>query len=178
MNLKKIFPEESYILTTKLSVDEVKKRISESILQKKNSSLAEFHNPLKRKYEGKLFNDTFQINQVIVERRNSFAPLITGKINSSFNKTNVEVKMELLPFVRMFMSFWLGVIGLACVVILFVGLLQFREILSEGFSPMIMIPFILFIFGCYLTFGGFKSQSENSKYFLANLLEGQQIESA
>ena len=86
--------------------------------------------------------------------------------------------MELLPFVRMFMSFWLGVIGLACVVILFVRLLQFREILSEGFSPMIMIPFILFIFGCYLTFGGFKSQSENSKYFLANLLEGQQIESA
>src|SRR5580765_1717007 len=127
MNLEKIFPQDGYVLTTKLSAEEVKKRISESSRQKKKPSVAEFHNPLSRQYEDKIVIDTFQINQVKVKRRNSLAPLSTGKINPDTDATNIEIKMELLPFAKTFMSLWFVLTGIACIILLLIGLLQLMQ---------------------------------------------------
>lgn len=174
MNFKNFFPSDSYMLTTKLSVDEVKIRLSESINQPKKFLTREFNNPLTRQYEGQLFNNTFKINQIIVGKRNSFAPLITGSITSYHDTTNIKIKMELLPFVITFMFLWLSSVGLVCVVLLSGGLLHLPQIIHDGFSPFLLIPFVMFIFGCFLPFSGFKTESENSKYYLIKLLDGQE----
>jgi hypothetical protein len=42
------------------------------------------------------------------------------------------------------------------------------------FSPVILIPFGMFAFGCLLTSLAFKGESKNSKDFLAQLFEGQE----
>lgn len=72
------------------------------------------------------------------------------------------------------MSLWLGIVGLVCLALLFVGLLQVKHILMNGFSPMFLIPFVMFAFGILLTIFGFKSESKKAKEFLTELLEGKE----
>ena len=106
-----------------------------------------------------------------INYRNSFLPLITGQVTTFLGQTQVNIKMRPVTIVLIFISFWLGVVGLVCLGILLIGLLKFRQILQEGFSPMLFIPFAMFAFGCLLTHFAFKGESKNSKEFLARLLE-------
>jgi hypothetical protein len=73
--------------------------------------------------------------------------------------------------VLIFISSWLGIIGLMCIGALLTELLQLRQILQNGFSSMLLIPFGMFVFGCLFTYFAFKGDSKNSKKFLARLLE-------
>ena len=77
MNIKKYLPYENYLLTTKLSIDEIRKRILDNIEPKKKYSLFETYNSTKV-YEEELFNNIFKLNRIIVKRQDSFTPVITG----------------------------------------------------------------------------------------------------
>lgn len=66
MNLEKFLPSKTYVLITSLSVDEVKTRIAQRIEPNAIIPNANFNDPLERQYEGRLFNNSFQINQKIV----------------------------------------------------------------------------------------------------------------
>jgi hypothetical protein len=172
MNISKLMPSKTYVLITRLSIEEVSKRIAENIKPDRKTSTYEFHNPLKRQYEGKLASNAFSIHQVIVGRRNSFAPLITGFMSTQNDKTHIDIKMEVLPFVKTFMALWLGAVGFACILVLFVELLNITQVLHYPFNPFLLIPFIMFLFGCYLPFAAFKTQRDNSRYYLIKLLDG------
>jgi len=76
--------------------------------------------------------------------------------------------------VLIFMSIWLGIVVLVCLGTLLIGLLNIAEILRTGFSPMLLIPFGMFIFGSLLTNLAFQTESKQSKEFLATLLHGQE----
>ena len=78
-------------------------------------------------------------------------------------------------FTLVFMSFWLGIVGLVCLAFLAFGIAQFRQVLKRGFSPMNLIPFGMFIFGFGLITVSFKTESRNSKEFLATLFEAHEM---
>jgi hypothetical protein len=82
--------------------------------------------------------------------------------------------MRLQVFAIIFMSFWMGIVGLISITILIVGLSQIEQVFKQGFSPVILIPFGMFIFGYGIMTIGFKSESKNSKRFLASLFNGQE----
>ena len=67
--------------------------------------------------------------------------------------------------------FWLGTVSLICLAILFYVILNPQELakLSSQSLP-ILIPFIMFIFGITLIFGGFKVESRKSRKDLEDLL--------
>lgn len=83
--------------------------------------------------------------------------------------------MKPAPFVIVFMAIWLGVMGLACIVTLAIGIIKVKQILETGFSPMVLTPFGGFIFGYLLTVIAFKKESKIAKEFLLSLLNGQEI---
>jgi hypothetical protein len=170
MILKKVLPFENYILTTKLSIDEVLKRVADNIQQKQSFSFSTSNRNYTKPYTGQIIGMTFTMNRNI-NYRNSFLPVITGQITTYLGQTQINIKMRPVIFVLIFISFWLGIVGLVCLGTLLVGLLQFRQILQNGFSPMLLIPFGMFAFGCLLTHFAFKGESKNSKEFLATLLE-------
>lgn len=174
MSLKRFLPFEKITLTTKLSSEEVHKRLKENIEPKKYFPESVFNRNSAKEYEGEIIGNTFKINQILVGRRNSFAPTISGNISSYLGQTNVNIRMQLLPSVTILMSLWLGIVGLVCLALLFVGLLQVKHILMNGFSPMFLIPFVMFAFGILLTIFGFKSESKKAKEFLTELLEGKE----
>ena len=173
MNLIKYLPFENYILTTNLRTDEVCKRLSENIEPKNLSIFSSPNRNSTKQYEGNISGNIFQISRII-SYRNSFLPIIKGNISSSYGQTQIKIKMHLVTFVLIFISLWLGVVGLVCIGILLAGILQLRLILANGFSPMLLIPLGMFIFGCALTIIPFKIESKKSKEFLTNLLDGQE----
>jgi hypothetical protein len=170
MILKNILPFENYVLTTKLSSEEVLKRVADNIQQKKSFNSSTFNRNYTKPYTGQIIGMTFTMNRNI-NYRNSFLPVIAGQITTYPGQTQINIKMRPAIFVLIFISFWLGIVGLVCLGTLLIGLLQFRQILQNGFSPMILIPFGMFAFGCLLTHFAFKGESKNSKEFLATLLE-------
>jgi hypothetical protein len=175
MIFKKLLPLENYTLTSKLSVDQVNKCIADNIESKKHFPTSIFNRNSTKEYEGEIIGNTFKINQILVGRTNSFAPMIIGNIFSYQGQTTITIEMQLLPMVSSFMILWLGIVGLVCIGLLLVGFIQFKQILQTGFSPMFFIPFIMFAFGCFLTVIGFKRQCNNSKEFLKRIFDGQEI---
>jgi hypothetical protein len=173
MNFKKYLPFEHYVLTSRLSVDEVKSRLAANIEPKKSFGFSMYNSSPNKPYEGKISGNTFTISRII-NYRNSFLPVITGDISSFHGKTQIKVKMQPETFVLIFMSLWLGIVGLVCLGIVLAGLFQFRQVLQNGFSPMILIPFGMLLFGCLLTTFAFKPESKKSKDFLVALFEGEE----
>ena len=173
MNFKKYFLFENYVLTTRLPVEEVARRLAENIEPKRSFRFSLFSKGSNKPYEGQMLGNTFTISRII-NYRNSFLPIITGHISAFSGETQINVKMRPETFVLIFISLWLGIVGLVCLGIILAGFFQIQEILQNGFSPMILIPFGMFLFGCLLTTLPFKVESKKSKEFLERLLDGQQ----
>jgi hypothetical protein len=171
MILRNFLPFENYVLTTKLSFDEVLNRLSNNIERKQGFSFSALSRSYTKPYTGQITGTTFTMSRNI-NYRNSFLPEITGQITTYLGLTQINIKMRPVIFVLVFISLWLGIVGLACIGILLAGIVQFRQVLQNGFSPMLFIPFGMFVFGCLLTYFAFKVESKSSKEFLARLLEG------
>jgi len=170
MILKNFLPFENYVLTTRLSAVEVLKRIAANVQEKQGFSFSTFSRNYTKPYTGQIIGTTFTMSRNI-NYRNSFLPIIKGQITTYLGQKQVNIKMRPVIIVLIFISFWLGIVGLVCIGMLFAGLLQIKQILQNGFSPILFIPFGMFAFGCLLTHFAFKGESKNSKEFLARLLE-------
>jgi hypothetical protein len=170
MNLTKYLPFQKFVITTKLPTLEVLKRISDNIEQRQGFTISSFNRKYTKPYTGHINGLTFTMSRNI-KYRNSFAPVITGQIETFLGETQIKVKMRLVNFVLIFISFWLSVVGSVCIGIIIAGLSQFKQILQNGFSLAVLIPFGMFAFGCVLTILPFKYESKTSIDFLSKLLD-------
>jgi len=174
MSLKKYLPFENYILITNLSPAEVYRRLADNVAPERPLQLFAQSSNTSKPYEGKISKDSFSISRVI-NYKNSFLPIINGNISSFVGQTQLNIKMKLASFAMVFMSLWLGIMGLACIVTLLIGIIQIKQIFQTGFSPMLLTPFGAFIFGCLLTVIPFKKESKIAKEFLSSLLNAHEI---
>jgi hypothetical protein len=171
MFICKFLPFENYVLTSKLTPAEVHNCLSGQIESPKSFSFSLLHRESNKPYEGEILENTFTI-QRIIDYRNSFLPIIKGNISTSLGETYIKITMRPAIFVMIFISFWLGIIGIVCLCMLWAGIRQIDQISMDGFSPVVLIPFGMFMFGYLLTIFGFKVEAKKSKAFLASLLKG------
>ena len=171
-SLKKYLPVENYVITSKLSIDEIKRRLTDNI-EPKSLSISVFNRSSNKPYQGQILEDTFTISRII-NYRNSFLPVITGHISIFLGKTQIQVKMRPATFVLIFISFWLAIVGLTCLAIILIGLIQFEKVWQNESSPMFLIPFAMLLFGYLLPTLAFKAESRKSKQFLEGIFEGQE----
>ncbi|MGG9962335.1 hypothetical protein [Ferruginibacter sp. SUN106] len=174
MNWTKYLPVENYTLATKLSVQEVRNRIEDNIGAKEQYSLFSFKNNITKPYVGQLKGNTFTINRVI-NYRNSFLPIIKGEISEFTGQPRIHIKMRPATMVLVFISAWLGIAGITCLIMLFTVVVQSREIMQHGISPVMLGPFAMFCFGYLLTYFAFKLESKKSKEFLQNLFVAEEV---
>ncbi len=172
MNLKKYLPIENLTLTTNLTIEEINKRLENCVEEKKKSFFSLSNRNSLKPYEGYIKNNSFVITRII-NYRNSFLPIISGEIINSNGYTTVNINMSLPKFIKFFIGFWLGIVGLVSLIILFIGLLSINKIVKSGFSPFFLIPFGMFIFGFSLLYFCFNYERNISKNFLIDLLKGQ-----
>lgn len=175
MNLKKYLPFENFTLTTKLTFEEINKRLENSIEEKKRTFFSFSRLNSLKPYEGFIKNNSFVMSRII-HYRNSFLPIISGEIVNINEHSTININISLTKFTKFFVGFWLGIVGLVCLISLLFGLLSINNILKHGFSPFALIPFGMFIFGFCLVYFGFKYESKISKTFLIDLLKGQIVQ--
>ncbi len=170
MHFKKFLPIENYTLTTKLSVDEVRVLIENNTGPKESFGLFTSNNNSSRPYEGSITGNSFTISRII-NYSNSFLPIITGTISRFIDKTEIKIKMRLQKFVTVFISVFMGALGIAFLV----QLVYFVSNWPGKSYFLLLNIFISFIFCSLLTYFAFKKESKISKQFLAHLLEGEEI---
>ena len=78
----------------------------------------------------------------------------------------------ILP-VLIFISIWMSIVGIVCISMLTVTIINFDEFSINEFSPAALIPFGMFLFGFLLTYFAFKTESKISKQFLKKLFEAE-----
>ncbi|OCR02239.1 hypothetical protein BCD67_10840 [Oscillatoriales cyanobacterium USR001] len=117
----------------------------------------------EKPYEGEIGEHSFMITRII-NYRNSFLPVIKGKISPEGMGSKIEIEMKLHTFVFVFILFWLGMVGNICIFSLI------SIIYEKNFSSGTIIPFLMFIFVFLLTSIAFKTEANIAKKFLIDLL--------
>ena len=119
-----------------------------------------------KKFYGEISNDNFKIWRII-SYRNSFIPIIEGKITPTISGSSIAVTMRLHWFVALFMLFWLG--GVSTGVVTF--LIAVMRGKMEPF-PTLLIPLGMLVFGIAMTSGCFWWEVKKTKPALIELLKG------
>ncbi|MCB1158437.1 MAG: hypothetical protein H7A25_00615 [Leptospiraceae bacterium] len=131
-----LVPYKKLNYTTSKSKEEILSHIQENTGQS-SWSLSFF---AKEMFSGTITSDGFKIFKNI-KYRNSFNPVIEGKIQTGYKGTEVEIVLRLHTFVMVFMGTWLS------------------------FS-ILFPPFLLF--GFFLVRWGFKKEAEEIKTYFDN----------
>jgi len=167
-----LVPYEKYVLITRLSPQEIHYRLDQIVDTSKHFNTIFSMARREKLYHGELSESNFKIVRKI-GYRNSFLPVIQGRVSSSAQQTRIDIQMRLHMAVLIFIIVWLGVVGLVCIATMPTLMKQLFQAAGEKFDPKLLLPFGMLIFGYLLVTLPFKMESRISKKFLAKLLEGQ-----
>lgn len=121
-----------------------------------------------KKFWGKVKLDSFKIERQI-SYRNSFLPIIKGKIIENEEKTIIEIKMRMHILVEIFMIIWLS---FALSIGSITGKLFVKNLINNGgFKGELLTPFFMFLLGLTLTNVAFWLEVKKAKEELTKLLE-------
>lgn len=111
---------------------------------------------------GTVGDESFRMRRDI-RGRNSFFPLVWGRLISTPTGTRVSVTMFLHPLVALFMTIWLGIVG--------------RGALADRSGPPVFL-WGMFIFGVALIAGGFIHEVITAKRLILLALKGTAVNAA
>lgn len=156
-----MFPNEKFTINSSLNPDVVRQKLLGVVEPPK--AIRWGFRETKKSYSGEVGEHYFKIMRII-NYRNSFLPVIRGKISPEGMGSKIEIEMKLDTFVFVFILFWLGIVGNVCILSLI------SMISDRNFSSGLIMPFVMFMFGVLLTLFGFKYEANIAKKFLIDLL--------
>ncbi len=151
----KIIPYEKFQIESSLSVAEVLRRIARRTEKKQ---LFNFSSSLP--FSGDVTDRGFEITKNI-SYRNSFLPVIEGKVEQTKSGSRVTIAMRLHFAVMCFMFIWFSAVSVGCIAVL---------AHLDRFSMPMLIPFGMLIFGVALVSGGFWFEASKQKVMLIELI--------
>jgi hypothetical protein len=171
-----LLPWETFVIETPLNKDKVIAELKNNIEPEK--VFRRWNQPGAKKFEGFLAEDGFEITKLI-NYKNSFNPVIRGRVESSGDVTRLTVKLRLPVVVLGFMIVWFG--GLASI-----SLAQFAgPYLGSYFSlfsnenaisfPMALVPPGMLLFGYAIMMGGYLHESKAIKNTLTKITRGKVV---
>jgi len=158
----KILPSEQLTFRTNLSKTEIIQKISENVALVPKQVFGLRKKDFSKVFEGTIEKDGFKISRTI-NYRNSFLPLIHGQIAEKNTHSEVKVQMTLQPFVKIFISFWLGAVALGLLAILI------ASVSENKFEPAFAIPLLMLAGGFALTHLAFRYEYKKSRLELKKL---------
>jgi hypothetical protein len=155
-----LLPFETVIIETHLSKADTVNSLMENIESEKTFS--PWSQSGARAFGGQLRGNEFELRRII-NYRNSFLPVITGRIETFGSGTRLTVDMRLQMAVLIFMIVWCGL----CVLFFVAGSIN-PDNTNE--NPLLAIGMLLF--GYILTMGGYLFESSRAKNILLDITKG------
>ncbi|MBL7984493.1 MAG: hypothetical protein JNM91_05810 [Flavobacteriales bacterium] len=95
---------------------------------------------------------------------------MNGTFETAGTATLIHLRLGLHPLVVIFMSFWMGIVGLA-----FLGI-TISSINSMVFNPVMLVPGCMFMFGYALVMGGFLHERGRTLNAFKDLLSAERVD--
>jgi hypothetical protein len=152
----KLIPYEKFQIDTGLSSAELVQRIRSITGEKKLFNFSPLH-----EFSGHVNENGFEIVKNITYR-NSFLPIIEGKIEPKSTGAKVTISMRLHLLVMCFMAIWFSGVGIGCLLVMSK---------MEEFSWPMLSPFGMLFFGVALVSGGFWFEASKQKVRLKEILK-------
>lgn len=162
-------PYERFVIKTHLDPNTVLSKI-DSIAERPTDRFSLFYTNEGKPYLGNLKDNCFELNRYI-HFRNSFLPVIKGRVNLDVHGSIIMVTMRLSICVIIFLSVCLGEIVYGS----FSRLVETIQSGEFATVDLVVHPFGLLLFLYLFTMIFFKYESLKSKFFLTDLLEAQQV---
>ncbi len=154
-------PYERFVIETRLTPGQVAERLREVTAPGRRLRLRSSAGG--KAFEGTVSDLEFRLTRVI-GYRNSFLPVVRGRIEDAPDGARIEVSMRLHPAVFGFMALWFGFLTIILAVIFAIASIR------QTFSPFFLVPLGIYAFGYALTTGGFKLESRRSREQLEAML--------
>lgn len=138
------------------STDEVSRILSEISEPRKWNDAFNFGR--SKPFHGSVEGSSFKLYRAI-KYRNSFLPILEGKIESRGTDTVVSVNLRMNYYATFFVCIWL-----------FVTLAMALGELSEFEMPYSLVPWVMFVFGYLMMQGGFWYEVPKAKRLLNETL--------
>lgn len=158
----KFLPWDHYDIQTTLSRDQVVGLFESEVEPRKLLRFSQNH----RTFEGIINLEGFKISRII-HYRNSFLPTIHGYFQQGDRGTIIKIKMQLHPFVAVFMCFWFLGVGVGILAVIG-NIVSEKELFAS--LPFSLIPFAMLIFGWLLVSFGFWSEVKKAKVLLNDIV--------
>jgi len=164
----KIYPEDSFEFESSLTGAEIFALLDAAVEPPKWFRWKATNN---EKYHGEVSLTSFKIWRII-RYRNSFLPIIEGKITPSISGSRIAVTMRLHRFVAVFMALWLGGVTVFAVTFAIATLRGKMEPI-----PALLVPLGMLLFGIALTSGSFWLEANKTRPAIIELLKGKERQS-
>lgn len=152
-----LLPFENFTCIAKLNSKEVVDKV-ETIIRSESNSTAH--------YSGQVSDSKFELIRIIWFR-NSFRPIIKGKIKQLQNQTEINITMRMHPFVEVILS-----LGFLLVLIYTISNLVTQQSLRH-LEINDLYPFLFAMLFIFIAIFAFKYESLNSKKILYELFASQ-----
>lgn len=170
----KFIPHERLTLRTNHTVEEVEKLLfnNTSIDDASDWRWLQRGRRSDKYFGGQLFESAFKIRPNI-SYRNSFLPVIEGKITSEGSvSSRIQLTLQLHIFVRIFAIIWI-----VLTLVITTGNLSAIVSSEENLTITSILKFIFFVgIGCAVFIGGFKYESIKARKFLIQLLDAKEVD--
>jgi len=161
----KFLPSYNFMLESHLNAEECERKIREYSEEKKAFKMAWKAPVYSKPYIGFIADGEFEIHRNITYR-NSFLPIIRGKISPKGLGSEIQISLKLEAFVKVFIGLWLGFTFLFCIAVI-------MALFKASFSPFFIIPFIMATFGLVLSHGAFNYERRQSVGDLKSIFEAE-----
>jgi hypothetical protein len=158
-------PFEKFVIESALSKEETIIELMKNIEAEKTIRL--WNKKSTKEFEGHISGNEFEIKRII-NYRNSFLPVINGRIETFGDKARLTIDMRVQIFVIIFMTIWFSFVGLSFLAELFSD--------TDEFSiDSILFPGGMLLFGYVLTMGGYLFEASRAKDILLDITNGRII---
>ena len=125
-----------------------------------------FPSNVKEWFHGTITDNTFRLQRNI-QYRNSFLPVIRGRVDPTESGSEIHLEMGIHPLVMAFLAFWFAFVVLACLGSLF------GTIAGDSTFPLLgrLLPWGMLLFGILVAVVPFRIEARKAKEKLEFLLQ-------
>ena len=166
----KYLPYQNYSLSTKLSIEEINKRLAAHIQPINTRRISLFSHAGNKEFEGRINHKKFDVIKIPASgKKNGFSPIIKGTFEVYPTSTRVHIKVRLDVTAYLFLI-------CACGIITFAGIAILIDQLRAGsFSPATLFIFVMYGFIYLISTPEFLKSSKEIKNFFCELLEAHEL---